>query len=55
MSAFIAFATAKFVEFVVPLGATLLSIAKDLLLATGVAILDSILRYAVKTYSPIPV
>jgi hypothetical protein len=53
MSAFIAFVSAKFAEVVIPFGLTLLSMAKDLMLAAGVAILDAAFRYAVKQYTPV--
>lgn len=53
MSAFIAFVSAKFVEVVIPIGVTLLSMAKDLMLAAGVAMLDSILRYTINRYAPV--
>lgn len=55
MSAFIAFVSTKFAEVVVPFGMTLLGMAKDLMLAAGVAMLDSIIRYAVNRYSPVTV
>lgn len=55
MSAFIAFVSTKFAEVVIPFGMTLLSMAKDLMLAAGVAILDATIRYAWNRYSPIAV
>jgi hypothetical protein len=55
MTAFFAVAFAKTISFVTPLAVATAAIAKDLILATGAIVLDTMFKYIWNKYSPVSV